>query len=264
MSKRNKARPARKQAPEVWRCSAVVVAAGTSSRMGAKMRKPFLKLKGRPVLVWTLQRLGRIQGLDHIVLVTRAEDRGRAKQAMKQAQLRKSIQVSFADGGARRQDSVTNGVNATREDHPLVLIHDAARPFPPLEAIQKAIDAAAHCGGAILAMPVKDTVKRERKHIQGAPVNPELNGRRIIRETVPRSGLWLAQTPQVFRRALILEHLERLKREAPLDEVTDDAAALERYGHAVALIESSSTNLKITRHEDLAIAEALLKAGLVK
>ena len=262
--KKSKVGPASKQAPEIWRCSAVVVAAGTSSRMSGKMRKPFLKLKGLPVLTWTLRHLARVQGLDQLVLVTRVEDRTRAQQALKQAKLRSSIQVSFVNGGARRQDSVINGLNATRADHPLVLIHDAARPFPPLEAIQKAIDAAAHCGGAILAMPVKDTVKRERKLNPSAPINPELNGRHIIRETVARSGLWLAQTPQVFRRTLILEHLERLKREAPLDEVTDDAAALERYGHAVALIESSSANLKITRHEDLAIAEALLKAGLVR
>ena len=235
--------------------SAVVVAAGSSSRMGGKVNKPYLTLRGRAVLSWTLSALARVRGLREIVLVTRPEERTRARRAVVKARLPRSLSVRFADGGARRQDSVLNGVRAASTEAGLILIHDAARPFPPAAAIAAAQAAALACGAAILAVPVRDTVKKQFK-IQ--------NSKFKIQATVPRAGLWLAQTPQVFRRELILELLERLARETPGVEVTDDAAVCERYGQAVALVESNATNFKITRPEDLKIAEALLRMRIVK
>lgn len=259
---------------EAWASAAVVVAAGGSTRMGGKVKKPFLKLRGKPVLVWTLRALGRVPGLRELVLVTRPQDRAQAQRAARDARLPRKIKIVYADGGARRQDSVMNGLHATSEACGLVMIHDAARPFPSLEAIAKAVAIAHERGGAILAIQVRDTVKRELDHnllplaqkVSGQNLgSPEsLNGSHFIGKTVPRKGLWLAQTPQIFRRSMLLEMFERFQRESPGEEVTDDAAIFERYGHAVALVESSLTNLKITRPEDLNIAEGYLRLGLVK
>lgn len=229
--------------------------------MGLKVRKPYLLLRGQPILTWTLKALHQVAGLRQIVIVTRPEDRAAAQAAARRAQLPRRIKLAYAAGGARRQDSVFNGLLAVSAACELVLIHDAARPFPQPEALAAACVQARALGAAILAERVKDTVKRESA---GAP-----SGRRrppplpVTLQTVPRGGLWLAQTPQVFRRKLILGLFARLARERPEREVTDDAAVCEACGQPVALIEAPSTNLKITRPEDVLLAEAYLKAGLV-
>ena len=248
------------------RSSAVVVAAGSSSRMGGKVRKPYLKLRGKPILVWTLAALGKVEGLTQIVLVTRPEDRAMARDMARRAKLRRGIKVSFADGGARRQDSVFSGLSKTSVASKLVLIHDAARPFPPQAAMRAACDQALEIGAAILAVRVKDTVKKEAQLAPPGrgPANDapqQLSSR--IETTVPRAGLWLAQTPQIFQRGLILELFEKLAAGNPNQEVTDDASICELFHAPVALVESSETNLKVTRPEDLLIAEAYLKAKMV-
>ncbi|HYG76210.1 MAG TPA: 2-C-methyl-D-erythritol 4-phosphate cytidylyltransferase [Planctomycetota bacterium] len=240
---------------EAPRHSAIIVAAGSSTRMGGKVRKPYLKLRGKPILTWTVAALGKVSGLQQIVLVTRPEDRRRAAAAARLARLPKSIRLDFADGGARRQDSVFNGLKATDARSELILIQDAARPFPKPETMLQACDAARRVGASILACRVKDTVKREAG--ASADMLP------AIQETVPRAGLWLAQTPQIFKRQLILSIFERLMRERPNQEVTDDASICELFGQPVALVESSDTNFKVTRPEDLLIAEAYLKLKMV-
>lgn len=232
------------------RCAVVIVAAGISKRMGGKTRKPYLKLRGKPILTWTVSRFGQLEGVEQIVVVTRMEDRSQAQRAVKQAKLPKKIAVTYAEGGTRRQDSVFNGVRATVTTTEIVLIHDAARPFPPLEAMRAAVDAARRVGGAILAIPVRDTIKRQT----------DGNGETTIETTVPRAGLWQAQTPQVFCRALIRDLFEMLAHSTPDLEVTDDAAVCERFNQPVVLIESSAMNIKITRPEDIPIAEALLRS----
>jgi len=234
--------------------SAIVCAAGSSSRMGGKVRKPYLKLRGKPILSWTLAALAKVKGLAEIVLVTRPEDRPMALRCAKLAKLPKRIAIVCADGGARRQDSVFNGLKATRSDAQLVLIHDAARPFAKKEIMELGCTVALDSGASILAIRVKDTVKKEL-----AKSAPAVR----IETTVPRAGLWLAQTPQTFRRELILALFERLNAKMPEREVTDDASICELFGKPVALVESSETNFKVTRPEDLAIAEAFLKAGIV-
>ncbi len=241
-------------------CAAIVVAAGSSSRMGGKVRKPYLTLRGKPILAWTLGALARVKNLRQIVLVTRPDDRPKALAAAKLARLPRRVKLDCADGGARRQDSVLNGLNATRADAELVLIHDAARPFPPQKAIEAACAQAAADGAAILACRVKDTVKREGVSLPSGAGTAHPR----IEMTIPRAGLWLAQTPQVFRRALILKLFARLNASAPDLEVTDDASICEHFQHPVALIESSETNFKVTRPEDLQIAEAYLKLRLVR
>jgi 2-C-methyl-D-erythritol 4-phosphate cytidylyltransferase len=235
--------------------SAIVVAAGSSTRMGGKVRKPYLKLRGRPILAWTLKALAHVSGLQQIVLVTRPEDRKVAAAAARLAKLPKRVSLDFAHGGARRQDSVFNGLKAVANDSHLVLIHDAARPFPSHETIEAACAQASESGAAILACRVRDTVKRAADPNGPAGRMPWVQ----IWETVPRKDLWLAQTPQVFRRDLILALFERIFRKEPEREFTDDAAIFEYFGVPVALIESSETNMKVTKPEDLTIAEMLLK-----
>jgi len=227
--------------------------------MGGKVRKPYLLLRRQPVLTWTLKSLSQVAGLRQIVIVTRPEDRATAQAAARRAKLPRRIALTFADGGARRQDSVCNGLQAVSPECALVLIHDAARPFPEQQAMAAACVQARLMGAAILASRVKDTVKREAEDSSPATRHPPP----VTLETVPRLGLWLAQTPQVFRRRLLLGLFERLVREAPEREVTDDAAVCELYGQPVALVEAPPTNLKITRPEDVLLAEAYLEAGLV-
>ena len=241
--------------------SAIVVAAGSSSRMGGKVRKPYLTLRGKPVLAWTLAALGRLDHLRQIVLVTRPEDRKRAAAAAKLAKLPPQVRVDFANGGARRQDSVFNGLKASDPASDLVLIHDAARPFPNLAAMDAACASAFEGGAAILAARVKDTVKRAAlTDVPPASRRRDAGGTVLaIEATIPREKLWLAQTPQVFRRALIIDLFDSIASDPPDKEFTDDASICEYFGIRVALIESSDANLKVTRPEDLAIAEALLK-----
>ena len=142
--------------------SAIVCAAGSSSRMGGKVRKPYLSLRGKPILAWTLAALARLPQLEQIVLVTRPDDRAMALAAAAKAKLPRRVRLDTADGGARRQDSVFNGLKATRPDAKLVLIHDAARPFPSKGALVQVCARATKVGAAILACRVRDTIKKER------------------------------------------------------------------------------------------------------
>ncbi len=178
--------------------SAIVCAAGSSTRMGGKVRKPYLTLRGKPILAWTLSALARLQPLTQIVLVTRPDDRAMALDCAAQAKLPKRVRIDTADGGARRQDSVFNGLKATSPDAQLVLIHDAARPFPGKIAMSDACARAIKMGGAILACRVRDTIKKER-------AADKKDSGSIIETTVPRAGLWQAQTPADFSTRINFE-----------------------------------------------------------
>jgi 2-C-methyl-D-erythritol 4-phosphate cytidylyltransferase len=231
-----------------YTCGAVVVAAGLSRQV----RKPYLEIQGEPVLAWTARALCAIPSLRQLVTVTRPEDRPLARTILEQAGLPARVELHYADGGTRRQDSVRHGLEALDPSLELALIHDAARPFPPLDAMLAALDAARKVGGAILALPARDTIKRE-----GAA---DATDQPLIQETVSREGLWLAHTPQVFQRENMLRRARQLFQERPELEVTDDAAVFEHFGDPVVLIPSSASNLKITRPEDVPIASALLQS----
>ena len=153
--------------------------------------------------------------------------------------------IDIVLGGAERFDSVANALAKIRDDVELVAIHDAARPAVTSLMIDSVFGAAAKTGAALLAVPVSDTVKRGDD--QGK-----------VEATVPRKGLWLAQTPQVFRRDwLVQAYASRGKLGA---EITDDAQLIEAAGHCVYLVTGSPSNIKITAREDIALAEAILKS----
>ena len=222
--------------------SAVVVAAGKGERMGGEVPKPFLLLGGLPILCRTLVRLqNQILGLREIIVVVRPEDR-EGEAARWQKQIVAAGATSMVDGGPTRMESVEAGLAAVTEEADLILIHDAVRPFfPPVQA-REACRVALRVGGAILAVRVRDTLKREA-------------GENRVGETVNRTGLWQAQTPQVFKREVLLSAVKRAR--AVGLRVSDDAQFLEEAGLPVELVKGSVANFKITEKEDLELAEAL-------
>lgn len=223
---------------------AVVPAGGTGKRMGAGTPKQFLMLDGVPMMLHALRVLERAPGVTEVVLVVPKEERDRAlSEVVERYGLKKVLKV--VPGGATRQESVQHGLNEVDDDVEIVVVHDAVRPFITEDRIERSIEAARKHGGAIVAVPMKDTPKQ---------AGPD----RLIQRTLDRTDLWLAQTPQTFRRALVVEAY----RKAALAHVhaTDDAALVERLGHKVAIVEGSWENIKITTPEDMILAEAILAA----
>jgi len=155
------------------------------------------------------------------------------------------MNITVAEGGATRADSVANALQKVKDEADFVAIHDAVRPCVTPELIDAVFQAAQQHGAAILAVPVSDTVKKVGK-----------NGR--IEATLSREGLWLAQTPQVFRKDWLLTAYAQ--RHKIVGEVTDDAQLVEAAGYPVHVVEGSSANIKITTKSDLILAEAILKA----
>jgi 2-C-methyl-D-erythritol 4-phosphate cytidylyltransferase len=215
--------------------------------MGTAERKVFLELAGRPLLFHTLDRFLPFRGrIVQTIVLFHPDDLASAERDLG-ATLRTAYHVTdLVAGGERRQDSVRAGLARVGDQAALVAIHDGVRPFVPSAAVAAAFDAAEQVGAAIVATPMKPTVKR-------------VADRRIV-ATVDRRDLWGAQTPQVFRRELILDAYAAAEREG-LD-VTDDASLVEHLGHPVAIVPGSDLNLKITTPEDLDLARAILAAGL--
>ena len=220
-------------------CIALIVAAGRGNRFGGEMPKQYLPLAGKPVLRHSVERFLAHPGVDAVRVVIHAADRDLYDAAVAGLDLLEPV-----GGGDERQDSVRLGLESLAEMEPdKVLIHDAARPFADDGLIARIVAALDGQAGAIPAVPVHDTLKR------GA------DG--LIAGTVDRSGLWRAQTPQGFRFAEILNAHHRFAGET----LTDDAALAERAGFAVALVDGSEDNVKVTTPDDMIRAEAHLGAA---
>ncbi|MCB4821668.1 bifunctional 2-C-methyl-D-erythritol 4-phosphate cytidylyltransferase/2-C-methyl-D-erythritol 2,4-cyclodiphosphate synthase [Roseicella aerolata] len=222
--------------------AALLMAAGRGTRFGADQPKQYLSLLGRPVLRHAAESLLAEEGVTLIQPVCAAGEAARVA-----AILEGLPALPPVPGGETRQDSVRAGLEALARQAPppaVVLVHDAARPVIPRGTIPALLAALERCPGAIPAQPVADTLKRGEA------------GR--ILETVPRAGLYRAQTPQAFRfPALLAAH------RAAAEEATDDAQLLERTGEAVALVPGAETNVKITFPEDLARVEAQLMTRML-
>ena len=227
---------------------AIVPAGGSGKRMGGGIPKQYLPLGGIPVLVRSLQAFQSAQAVDEIFLVVPEGDIPEVqKTVVGRYRLSKVSQV--VAGGARRQDSVKNALVHLREEHGIVLVHDGVRPFVSGGLIQRVIDAAIAEGAAALGVPVKDSVK-------------EANAAGWVIRTVSREGLWLTQTPQAFRKTLILAAYERAAADGFCG--TDDASLVERMGAPVRMIPGDCHNIKVTTPEDLVMGEALLRQGLLE
>jgi 2-C-methyl-D-erythritol 4-phosphate cytidylyltransferase len=222
---------------------ALIPAAGIGARLGAGCPKQYLPLAGKPMLLHVLETFAALPKIAHCYLVVSADDGYIADILRESPQLNGHVTVLF-NGGATRQASVLNGLQAMREqikDDDWVLVHDAARPGLTASMVDQLIaqlqdDAV----GGLLAMPVVDTLKRSSAESR-------------VAATVPRAGLWAAQTPQMFRYSLLCQALGQAL------DVTDEASAIEALGLAPKLVEGSIRNFKVTLPQDMQLAELLLK-----
>jgi 2-C-methyl-D-erythritol 4-phosphate cytidylyltransferase len=217
--------------------AAIIVAAGPGTRLGAGMPKGFVYLGGVPLFVRSLRALLSAPAIDQAVVVAPMDALEQAT-ALLSAGGPYRLAPQIVAGGTERQDSVRHGLAAVSHAE-FVAIHDAARPFVARETVEAAIDAARAHGAAIVAIPATDTVK-------------VVDADRLIESTPPRTRVWLAQTPQVFRTDLIRAAHAQDAGAAP---ATDDAALVERLGHRVQVVAGSADNRKITTPDDLAWAE---------
>ncbi len=221
----------------------MIVAAGRGARAGAGGPKQYRPLAGEAVLARAARAFLDHPGIDAVRVIIHADDGDLYADAMAGLLARKKL-LPPVPGGKERQDSVRLGLESLEAHAPsLVLIHDAARPFIDAATIARVIDAARKNGGAIAALPVFDTLKKA-----DGGAHP------CIDDTVPREGLWRAQTPQGFRYDAILA----AHRAAAGEALTDDAAVAERAGIKVSLVPGSPDNMKITQAEDFGMAEILL------
>ena len=224
------------------RCAALVAAAGSSTRMGGSTNKLLLPLDGIPVLVRTLDALQRAERVDEIIVATREEELVEIAQLCHTYGITKCKKV--IRGGESRAHSVMLAALEADKTMELLAVQDGARPLVTPALIDSVIAAAARCGAAAPAVPVKDTIKCVRE--DGA-----------VEQTLDRSALRAVQTPQVFTADVLKAALQSVLEQGI--DVTDDCGAVERLGKVVFLTEGEETNLKITTPADLVLAEAILK-----
>ncbi len=230
-------KPARKLLP-LKSCGAVIVAAGTASRMGG-IDKVMAPLKGEPMIARTVRTFQNCDAVSEIVIVTR-EDLILPITAL----CREMPKVkAVVRGGKSRQESVALGLNALGEKVKLAAVHDGARPLITWQVIDRVIRAANSYGSAAPAIPVKDTIKV----VEG----------RIVKNTPDRATLFAVQTPQVFDFDLLRGALKKVEQEGVA--ITDDCSAVERMGMSVKIVEGDERNMKVTTPLDLKIAEMLLE-----
>ncbi len=214
--------------------SAIIAAGGRSVRFAGGL-KQLASVAGRPVLERSVSAFVGHPRVDEVVVAVPADIAAEPPHYL----LGRVKPVRVVAGGARRQDSVANAFRAADDRAELIVVHDAARPFASAELIERTIEAAADAGAAIAALRARDTVKQAE--------------RGLIRATLPRDSIFLAQTPQAFRREVLADAL------GSDADVTDEAELVERAGHFVRVIEGEATNIKITTVDDLPIAEAIAR-----
>ncbi|UNU26947.1 2-C-methyl-D-erythritol 4-phosphate cytidylyltransferase [Microcoleus vaginatus] len=220
----------------------LIPAAGSGRRMGSQRNKLLLTLLGKPLLSWTLAAAEASQHISWIGIMGQPDDFPDFKAILSDLSLVKPVEL--IQGGATRQESVYNGLQALPPNADRVLIHDGARCLATPELFDRSAEALLSCPALIVAIPVKDTIK-------------VVDERRIVRDTPDRSNLWAAQTPQGFEVKLLKQCHQEGRQKGW--EVTDDAALFEKCGLPVQIVEGEETNLKVTTPVDLALAEFILR-----
>lgn len=220
----------------------IVPAAGSGTRLGGSVKKQFLLLRDKPILVHTLQRFEHCPDIDEIALAVPEQSIAEIETVLSHYRLHKVSKVTV--GGEKRQDSVYNvlkKIPAKLSD--IVLVHDGVRPFVEPKRISHLIKVCKEYNAAVLAVQPKDTVRRSA-------------GGDFFDQTLDRNALWLVQTPQAFRAELLLKAYEKAKKEKFYS--TDEAALVERIGAKVKIVEGSYDNIKITTQEDLELGKLIL------
>ncbi|HEY5615193.1 MAG TPA: 2-C-methyl-D-erythritol 4-phosphate cytidylyltransferase [Bacteroidota bacterium] len=223
--------------------SVIVPAAGSGSRLGGSVKKQFIKLENKPVLIHTLQRFEHCTDVDEIAVAIPEEFIVEMEKLVSQYRLHKVRRVVI--GGTKRQDSVLNALNKLAlKDSDIVLVHDGVRPFIESKRISQLVKACRTHDAVVLAVQPKDTVRRS-------------NGGRFFDQTLDRSALWLVQTPQVFKAGILLKAFAKARKDKFYS--TDEVALVERLGVKAKIIEGSYDNIKITTKEDLELGSLILE-----
>ena len=218
--------------------TAIIVAAGSGSRLHSDTPKQFLEIYGKPVIAHTIERFESAPSIDSIILVL-ADDQVASFDASAFSKITKVV-----SGGPTRAESVRQGIDAAR-DADIVAVHDGARPLVTVDEIERTIAKAKESGAACLVAPVTDTIKS----VRGGEIS----------DTLDRDMLRRALTPQAFKTEVLRKAFEKVDLN---ESVTDECYLVEKLGHPIAIVEGSSRNIKITHPEDLILAEALLNSKL--
>lgn len=216
----------------------IVPAAGKGKRLGFKQDKAFISLRGKPLLSHTLGALQRCAFIDEIIVVVSRGKLKTSKKLVKKCGFRKVSAV--VTGGKRRFDSVKNGLRGA-QNADFIVVHDGARPFVSEDLLEKVFLAAKKTGAALCATPLKQTLKISDKNL-------------FVSKTPARSSLWEAQTPQAFKKNLMVKAYRKAKDRT----ATDDASLVEKLGYKVKIVKGSYRNIKITTPEDLELAKLFL------
>jgi 2-C-methyl-D-erythritol 4-phosphate cytidylyltransferase / 2-C-methyl-D-erythritol 2,4-cyclodiphosphate synthase len=230
--------------------TAIIAAGGRGLRFGGSVPKQLLAVGGRSILERSVALFLAHAAIDEVVVALPAELLADPPSFLRSSQ--KPLQL--VAGGARRQDSVISAFKAANERSDVIVVHDAARPLATGDLVSRTIAAAAESGAALAALAASDTVKRSASN----PFSDARSGELLVAETIPRESIFLAQTPQAFRRDVLRDALALA---GTLVEVTDEATLVERAGRPVRLVQGEATNIKITTPEDLQIAETLVRGG---
>ena len=223
--------------------TAIFPAAGSSKRMGGGVNKNFFEVAGEPILIRTLKTFSQVERVNFLIVIVAAHEVETVEKLLSAEKNLKPWRVTV--GGSERQFSIANGLKLLPDDAEIILVHDAARPLISLRTIDEVIDAAKKFGGAIAAVPAKDTIKI-------------IDAENFVRYTPPRKEMSVVQTPQGFRREILLRAYEKAAEENFLG--TDDSSLVERLGVRIKIVTSSYDNIKITTPEDIHIAETILRS----
>ena len=219
--------------------SAIILAAGSGSRFGEK--KQFKELNGKPIWFYSLNTFIQSESVDELILVIPNDSLETLKQSQVFTSLNKTNNIKLVSGGESRKDSVFNGLKVVKKAIDIVCIHDAARPFIKASYIKHSVEACSEFDGAIIAIPSVDTVKKVDKQ--------------IIKNTIDRESLWMAQTPQTFKKDKLLY---AIKNSSHLN-ITDESMLMEEANFKIKLIEGDQSNFKITNAIDWELAKVIVK-----
>jgi len=220
----------------------IIAAGGSGTRLKSKVDKPYIVLGGKPLIIHTLGIFEKVKEVDAVILAVHPEKIALCGKLTRKYKIRKVSQIIA--GGKTRQESVGNGLAAVPEGTAVVVIQDCARPFTDPKTVAESVRVARANGGALVGVPASDTIKRVGK-----------DG--FVEETLNRSMIWYAQTPQTFRFEEIKRCYELARKQKI--QATDDTYLFELFGGQVKLVEAGSCNMKITTPGDLKIAEVMLR-----
>lgn len=220
----------------------VIVAAGTGSRMNMGINKQFIKLEGKEIIAYTIEKFYNNSNIEDIVVVIKEDESEFFKKEILDKYNFKNIKIAY--GGKERQDSVYNGLKSLDKKCDVVLIHDGARPFVSDKIIDNCIEEVKEHKAIVVGVPVKDTIK-------------VIDNDKNIVDTPNRSVLWAVQTPQTFDYNILIDAYKDAFKSGFYG--TDDAMLVERIGYKVKMVEGSYNNIKITTQEDLSVGSQILK-----